>query len=165
MPLEITDQRHLTAAVGYLELGMFEDAETELDAINPDVRHLTQVLEIRMEIYLRQKEWERMQGIAVRLMRTDPNNPQWAISFAFATRRARSISAAKAILLEALVNHPKEPMISYNLACYECQLGNLDSAKLYLEQAIKMNPGFREGALKDVDLEPLWDSLGTEMVQ
>jgi hypothetical protein len=50
-------------------------------------------------------------------------------------------------------------MIRYNLACYECQLGNLDSAKLYLEQAIRMNPGFRKQALDDPDLDPLWKAL------
>ena len=52
-------------------------------------------------------------------------------------------------------------MIPFNLACYDCQLGNLESAKLYLEQAIKLKPGMRTMALDDPDLEPLWDSLAT----
>ena len=102
-----------------------------------------------------------MKGIADRLMRNAPNDPDWVISYAFATRRAESIKSAKAILLEAIQRHPNEPVIPYNLACYECQLGNLESAKQYLEQAIKMNPRFRAGALDDPDLEPLWNSLGT----
>ena len=161
MPLEPTDQRHLAAATGYVELGMPLDAEAELDSIDPDVRHLPEVLAIRMEIYLKQENWERMKGIADRLMRNEPTDPAWVISYAFATRRAESIQSAKAILLEAIQWHPKEPVIPYNLACYECQLGNLESAKRYLEQAIKMNPRFRAGALDDPDLEPLWNSLGT----
>ena len=164
MPLEPTDLRHLTAAHGYLDLGMFPDAETELDAVDPDVRHLPEVLSVRLEIYLRQESWEQVQGIAVRLMRQDPNEPQWPLSYAYATRRAQTLEAARAILLEAIVRHPREPMIPYNLACYECQLGNLESAKRYLEEAIKMKPGMRAAALDDPDLEPLWDSLATPMV-
>jgi tetratricopeptide (TPR) repeat protein len=162
MPLEPKDLRHLTAAHGYLDLGMFPDTEAELDLINPDVRHLPEVLSVRLEIYLRQENWERVLGIAARLIQNDPQEPQWSISYAYATRRAQTLEEAKAILLEAIGRHPREPMIPYNLACYECQLGNLESAKLYLEQAIKMNPGFRAGALEDPDLEPLWDSPGAE---
>ena len=100
-----------------------------------------------------------MQGIAVRLMRQDPKDAQWPISYAYATRRARSIEASKEILLKALIRHPEEPMIRYNLACYESQLGNLDSAKVYLEQAIKMHPGCLAGALNDPDLKPFWGFL------
>ena len=35
MPLESTDQKRLTAAIGYAELGMVQDAEAELDSIDP----------------------------------------------------------------------------------------------------------------------------------
>jgi len=163
MPLEQKDLRHLTAAHGYLDLGMFTNAEAELDLIDPEVRHLPEVLSVRLEIYLRQENWERVLGIAERLMRNDPDEAQWVITLAYATRRAQSIEAATPILLEALQRHPVEPGIHYNLACYECQLGNLESAKRYLETAIKLDPGWRARALHDPDLEPLWDSLATAM--
>ena len=39
MPLEPEGQKHLTAAQGYLELGMFLDANAELDEIDPDERN------------------------------------------------------------------------------------------------------------------------------
>ena len=164
MPLEPTDLRLFTAAHGYLELGMFLDAEAELDAIDPSVRRVPDVMAVRMEIYSRQKDWERMRGIAERLTRIDPNDPGWVVSYAFATRRAESLQAARGILLAAIERHPREPVIPYNLACYECQLGNLKSATRYLEHAIKMKPGMRAMALDDPDLEPLWDSLATGMV-
>jgi hypothetical protein len=35
MPLEPPDQQHWQAAAGYVELGMFLEADTELDKIDP----------------------------------------------------------------------------------------------------------------------------------
>jgi len=159
-----TDQWRLIAATGYIELSMLPDAEAELDAIDPDFRQLPEVLAVRMEIYSKQHQWERMQGIAVRLMRSYPEESHWVISYANATRRALSLEAAKDILRAALQRYPKEPCIPYNLACYECQLGNLESAKLYLEDAIRLHPGFRAAAMKDSDLKDLWKGLTSELI-
>ena len=64
-----------------------------------------------------------MRTVAGRLAAHDPDNAQWSISLAYATRRAQSIEAAKPILLEAVERHPKGPILHYNLACSECQLG------------------------------------------
>jgi hypothetical protein len=47
----------------------------------------------------------------------------------------------------------------YNLACYECQLGDLEGAKARLKRAFELEQGFRTLALDDEDLRPLWDSL------
>jgi hypothetical protein len=35
MPLETPDQQHWQAAVGYVELGMFQDANDQLEKIDP----------------------------------------------------------------------------------------------------------------------------------
>jgi hypothetical protein len=49
------------------------------------------------------------------------------------------------------------------LACYECQLDDLETAKARLKQAFELEPGYRALALEDEDLRPLWDSLSTPM--
>jgi Tfp pilus assembly protein PilF len=54
---------------------------------------------------------------------------------------------------------PKEAIIFYNLACYECQLGETKSAKDYLKKAFELDLNWRKAALEDEDLKPLWDSL------
>ena len=89
----------------------------------------------------------------------DPKNPQWAISLAYATRRAESIEAAKRNLLEAVEQHTKDALMHYNLACYECQLGDLEVGKARLKHALKIDPGMRLMALDDDDLKPLWDEI------
>ena len=123
MSLEPENQNHLEAAQGYVELGMFMDAEEELENIDPEVRHLAEILVVRLEIYRAFQKWELMQTVAKKLNQWDPDEVQWWISWAYATRRAENIEAAKTILLDAVKNHPKAALVHYNLACYECQLG------------------------------------------
>ena len=100
-----------------------------------------------------------MQQIAKRIKEFEPDNVQWTISLAYATRRAYSIDVAMEILLNAVANFPKEAAIPYNLACYYCQLGEIENAKRYLRQAFEIDPNWRKAALEDEDLKPLWDSL------
>ena len=74
-------------------------------------------------------------------------------------RRAYSIDVAMEILVDAEAKFPTEPAIPYNLACYYCQLGEIENAKRYLRQAFEIDPNWRKAALEDEDLKPLWDSL------
>lgn len=66
-------------------------------------------------------------------------------------------------MLEAVERHPKEPMLHYNLACYECQLGDVEVAKARLQHALKLEPRMRQMALEDEDLQAVWDSLGSDL--
>jgi tetratricopeptide (TPR) repeat protein len=160
MPLGSSDLQHLRAVHGYLELGMFVEADVEIERIDAFFRSLPEVLAVRLGIYAGLQKWELMAAVAQKLAEHDPKDIQWSISRAYATRRAHSIETAGAILLEALKTHPDEPMIHYNLACYECQLGNLDGAKKHLVRATKADSKFKAMALDDKDLEPLWLEIG-----
>ena len=98
-------------------------------------------------------------AISKRLLGFQPDDVQWVISFAYAIRRANSIEAAIEILLNAEPKFPKQAVIKYNLACYFCQLGDLESVKKYLKRAFEIDPNWRLQALEDEDLEALWESL------
>jgi tetratricopeptide (TPR) repeat protein len=159
MPLEPPDQQHWQAAVGYVELGMFQDANDQLEKIDPFNRAAPEVLAVRLAIYHGLKKWELMREIAKRLADFQPNDIQWITSYAYATRRAESLRAAKEILLNAEPKFPKEAIIKYNLACYLCQMGDIQSAKNYLKKVFEIDLNWRTAALEDEDLRPLWDSL------
>ncbi len=159
MPIEPADQKFFDAARGYAELGMYRDANEELEKIDPFLRAAPGVLALRIEIYRGLENWELMAELSKRLIEFQPDDPHWPVSMAYATRRATSIEAAKEILLNAAPKFPKEAVIPYNLGCYFCQLGNLNTAKEYLRRAFKIDPEWRKTALEDQDLNPLWDSL------
>ncbi len=151
--------QRIRAAQGYVELGMYHDANEELEEIAPEQRHRSEVLAIRVGIYCGLEKWELMQTAAARLVAEDPTNPQWCVSLAHAARRAQSVEAAKLILLEAVERIPKDAVLQYNLACYECLLGDVEVAKARLQRAFNLDPGLRLKALEDEDLETVWSDL------
>ena len=159
MPLEQPDLQHCQAAAGYVGLSMFLEANTELDKIDPFNRAAPEVLALRIAIYRGLEKWELMQEIAKRLADFQPDDIQWTISFAYATRRADSIPAAKEVLLNAESKFPKEAAIKYNLACYFCQTGEIQNAKNYLKKAFEIDLNWRVAALEDADLKPIRDSI------
>jgi len=159
MPLEEPDRQYWHAALGYVELGMFADAADELEKIDPLLRAAPEVLAVRVAIYHGLKKWDLLQVVAQKLAEYEVQNIDWIISYAYATRRVESIKAARKILLNAERKFPKEAVIKYNLACYFCQLGDLETAKNYLKRAFEIDLNWRMQALEDEDLKPLWDSL------
>ena len=51
MPLEAPDLQHWRAAVGYVELGMFQEANDQLENIDPFNRAAPEVLAVRIAVY------------------------------------------------------------------------------------------------------------------
>jgi hypothetical protein len=47
LKLKAKEQRHLTAAIGYCELEMYQDANDELEEMHPFARQLPAVLKVR----------------------------------------------------------------------------------------------------------------------
>jgi hypothetical protein len=60
-----------------------------------------------------------------------------------------------------LKRFPKNETIPYNLACYECQLGDLEAARDWLRRAMKLKKpeALKEQALEDQDLKPMWPEI------
>jgi tetratricopeptide (TPR) repeat protein len=163
-PLEPPDTFHLSAALGWLELGNWREANEELEKIAPGLRAHPDVLEVGFGVYSKAGKWDMAAEIACALILIRPKEPQLWSSHAYATRRMPSggIPQAKEILVKARAMFPKEPLIAYNLACYECQLGELKAAWKWLEIAFDLGDPKRMKlmALQDPDLEPLWAEIG-----
>ena len=107
MPLESPDSEIFEAAYGYVQLGMFLEANEQLENIDPFNRVAPEVLALRIDIYSGLKKWDLMQAIAQRLHECFPRDVQWVISLAYATRRSESIDAARNILTNSLPRFPQ----------------------------------------------------------
>jgi hypothetical protein len=66
------------------------------------------------------------------------------------------LAEAREFLLRGESAHKDNASFQYNLACYETQLGHMDSAKARLCRAFELNPNFRLTALEDEELTPFW---------
>ena len=62
---------------------------------------------------------------------------------------------AVAIVREALDQHPDEPNLLFNLACFEALAGHDDDAIAHLTRAVELNPKARRWAAGDKDLDRL----------
>jgi tetratricopeptide (TPR) repeat protein len=162
--LEPPDSFYLSAALGWLGLGNWQEANEELEKITLALRAHPDVLEVRLEIYSKAGKWDLAAEIAGVLIQERPNDPQFWISHAYATRRmpGGGIPQAKEILSKAQALFAKEPLIPYNLACYSCQLGDHQEARKWLEIAFGLGDArqLKLMALKDPDLEPLRAEIG-----
>jgi predicted Zn-dependent protease len=159
MTLSVADQARLTAAEGYAELGMWQDAWDELEEIAPDQRHGPSIMTVRVTILLAMKRWESAAMIAESLITRGSMDGQLYLDAAYAVRRSRSLPEAHALLLRGEPLLSKQAVFHFNLACYECQLGNLEEAKRRLARAFALDAGYRLRALDDEDLQPLWAVL------
>ena len=151
-------QSLLAAAQGYFELGMYQAAYDELDEIPAAFKTSEEVLALRVCILHKLESWELAREVAAFLREAAPDNSQYVIWEGYATRRASGLEAARAVLLGAREAHPNEPIVFFNLACYNSQLGNLEEAKEHLARAIAIDGNDRKTALDDPDLEPVWES-------
>jgi Flp pilus assembly protein TadD len=149
--------RRLRHASGYLQLGMSPDAAAELDAIAFEDRLSTPVLAVRIELHMAAKQWETVVGIGRELARAKPEEEQAWISWAYALRELNRVEEARTVLLEAETLHgTTSAVLHYNLACYYCLLGDLETARKRLAKACQMEADFEKAAREDPDLKQLF---------
>ena len=162
-PLPPPDSHHLSAAMGWLGLGNWKEAVEEFQLIRPELRGHADCLEAAREIFAQAGHWGLAAETARALLKLKPKEPESWIALAYATRRKHGggLDAARKILARAQNRFPTEPIIAYNLACYECQLGNQRAALEWLRKALAAGPAtkIRSMALDDRDLEPLWPKI------
>jgi tetratricopeptide (TPR) repeat protein len=71
--------------------------------------------------------------------------------------RAGDPEGAVAVVREALDEHPDDPNLLFNLACFEALAGHDDDAIAHLTRAVQQSPKARKWAATDKDLERLRD--------
>ena len=160
--LEPPDSIHLNAAEGWLELGNRVEAFEELEQITPQLRVHPDVLEVRWQIYAKEKKWDACVDIARAITKLAPSRPFGWIHLSFALHEQKKTQEAWDNLVGVAQRFPDEHLIPYNLACYAAQLGHLQEARDLLKKAFRQsgNPtSIKLRALDDPDLEPLWKEI------
>ncbi|MFN0070926.1 MAG: tetratricopeptide repeat protein [Chloroflexota bacterium] len=153
------DSHHLRAAQGWLELGDWRSANSELEQISPNARVHPEVLELRWHIFASAKDWPECVDIARALTEAAPDLAQPWIHHAFALHELKRTREAFDVLSSVADRFPAEATIPYNLACYSCQLGDHIGARDWLAQAYQLGGArrWKATAMADPDLAPLWE--------
>ena len=154
------DSIHLLAAQGWLELGNHLEANEELENITPSLRAHPDVLEIRWHIYANANKWQAAVDIASALVQLVPERSDSWVHRSFALHVLKRTQEAFDNLLPAAARFSKAWEIPYNLACYCAQLGRLDEAQHWFNEAMKIDEKTVQMAgIDDPDLKPLWDGM------
>lgn len=159
MTLDPQVQRRLFAASGFSELGLFQEAVEELEGLPAEIRETRGVLAVWLELYQGWQKWAEAAAVATRLVESEPEESNWPVALAYATRRSCGLASAREILISASRKFPNCAMIQFNLACYDAQLGHLSEARKRLRQAIQIDQDFADLARTDPDLEPIRDEV------
>lgn len=152
-------RNRIIAADGYLDLKLCRFAREELDGVAEEFRDSALWLAVRRRLAAETADWAEAVRVGARLCEKEPGEPGHWVMYAFATRRAESLEQARLILADARTRFPREAILAYNLACYECRLTRLDSARSLLRETFQLDPAFRDIALRDADLSELRQEL------
>ena len=155
----IPPEKHLSYALGYLQLGLTAEAREELAALPPDFFSSRDALAVRLEVAMADETWDEVIALAPELVGHDATQERPWIAWAYALREHERIGEAQETLLAGsrLIKDPS-PLVPYNLACYACLLGDLPEARRLLASVVARDKSWRNVAREDPDLAPLFAS-------
>src|SRR5210317_2116316 len=97
-PHILSPTTHLRRASGYFDLEMYQEADRELRALPDEEPWLKKKKVFQVAIRQDLKDWANMRTLSRELRYLYPDEEDWWVSDAFATRRSESIEDAREIL-------------------------------------------------------------------
>ena len=160
------DSYHLDAAEGWLQLGDHLEANAELEKIAPENRAHPDVLQLRWQVYAKEKRWDACLDIATALTKMVPDRRFGWIHRAFSLHMLGRSHEAIDCLLAVMGKFESNATMPYYLARFYCQTGQLIEARQWLGKAFELTGSPEEQkrlklkALEESDLAPLWKATG-----
>ena len=146
---------HLTTAEGFLELGMVDEAWSELDEIEPLERAHPSVIAMRLHILERVARFETGVEIARGAVRLHPGDLDIRLLGAAHISRATGAGDALKFLQDNAEPFRWQGGNWFAIACLHCQLGDLDRTAECTRRAVDLDKCFQMQVLDHPDLEPL----------
>lgn len=160
-PIPPPDAFHLQSAIGWLLLSNAVEARVELEGISAEHREHPDVLEAWWKVLSEEKNWPGAFACGAKLSVILPSRVVGWIAQSFALHELKRTREAYELLHSVVGRFREHFVIPYNLACYQCQLGNKTEALQWLRRAVDMADvqTIREMALDDNDLSPLREEI------
>lgn len=155
------DKHHLSAAIGWLELGNLAEAIGERAQISDVYEEFPEILELDWQLSSKSADWNAALVASERMCRIHPDNPSGWICQSYSLHELGRTQEAWDRLRAVVDRFEEESTMSYNLACYACQMGELAESRIWLKRAIEVSDEYRKMAESDPDLEPLKGELGS----
>lgn len=153
--------RRITAAQGYVELGLHDEARAELALLPPPAHERADVLELTVLCHMHDHAWAEALVLAQKLCRLEPDQPGGFIHAAFCLHELGRTAEALELLARGPATLRTKPVYYYNLGCYLARLGQEEKALQLLKQSFEMDGDLRRDARHDPDLHSLRQKLET----
>jgi Flp pilus assembly protein TadD len=156
--LDYPDIFCVMAAEGWVELGNPVEAAAELDKISHQFQSHPDVLHVRWAICAREEKWDASLKIATTLVKKARKRSRSWLQYSISLYRLKRTEKAYMNLLQVVRKFPNEWIIRYELACFCAQLGKVEEAWSWLDEACQVGvaKAVKRLAVTDPDLEPLW---------
>lgn len=148
-------QKRLETAEGYAELGMHDDALTEVDALLEEHPGCEDAVNAKAFILLGARRYVEAEPWFVKLLAVQPKNVNGWIHLAYCRRRTKSLESAIEALEHARRLRADHPLANYNMACYCAVQGHHEEALRLLEAAICKDAAYRGLACKETDFDSM----------
>jgi len=142
----------LQAASGWLELGIADEALSELERLPREVRTQREALELQLAAQMVNQSWNSASDTARLLCLKVASEPVFFLRAAYCLHETGDTLAACHWLLRGPKTLFEMAIFHYNLACYLWTLGESNRARSHLQQAITLDESFLAAARNDRDL-------------
>lgn len=157
----MSPNNRIRAAEGYYELKMPDQAWRQIGRLTAEQRKQAPVLGLRIQLHLDAEQWSEALALSRQLLDVQPYAKGAYIHAAYCLHELQRTDEARDLLLEAPEELWDEAVYYYNLACYEARVGDLETAREWLERSFRMDPALVRHAREDPDLSGLWSDSGT----
>ncbi|BCX48489.1 hypothetical protein HAHE_23970 [Haloferula helveola] len=147
----------LRTALGWLELGLPEEALQELEGLTARDRMRRQALELKLVAQMKAGRWNAGADTGRLLCMREPKEPRFFIHAAYCLHETGDTVAARNWLMTGPSALIEDPLFHYNIACYHAVLGERKQARSHLRRAFSMDASLRRRAREDDDLTVLGD--------
>jgi predicted Zn-dependent protease len=155
MELDEKHHRVLLAAQGYSELAMYDEALAEIGTLSAGAQKHPASVEIRLIVLMQAQRWKEALKSGQQLIEAVPERNIGYIHTAYCLHELGRTREARSVLRDGPRTLENEAVYYYNLACYDCCLGDLEGARAHLERSVQLDKKFRDYAKDDPDLAPL----------
>ncbi len=152
-------EHRLQIVQGYYELGMYDDALSELEDIENTFEATPDCLQMRILLLIKRKEWKQAWDLSKELRKIDPQGCAGYIHGAYCLHELNRTDEALALLQEGPDSLQNEAIYFYNMGCYEAALGDVEDARKCLHRSFDLDKRLVAMARKDPDLHAIKDTL------
>lgn len=114
---------------------------------------------MRILILINERKWKEALNISRQLSEAAPDEEGGWVHAAYCLHELGRTQEAIRALLSAPASLRDKAIFHYNLACYSCVLGQIDTAREALHRSFALDKRYRDFARADHDLKPLHAEL------